>query len=292
MPDALGQQDLNGIFVEKVLKGYADEDFVFKNFLTVTPTSNRQIRWWQKTAGVITGVTTSGMTASPIVGVAFGTLPPVSEQSATVINSYVKHFAVISPWFTYADIKDSDPDMLAANIRDLRRAVENQVDIRILDVLSGTIHLSGSAAGTGWGDTTNGNPFLDLLSGSTEIRKNGYDISNVVAWVHPTNYKHLMNYFVTVKGSSVPQFASGKVSDGVITKIANVGIVVSNNATLGQVFMITPQRTATWKTFNPISGETEENKAIQATRVIVYEDGEVLLTDPKSGYLIKAVGSS
>ncbi len=288
MADTLGQQDLNGTFVDKVLKGFADEEFIFKNFLTVTPTSNRKIEWFQKTAGVITGTKTTGLTASPIVDVAFGALPPIAEDSATRITSNVKHFAIRSPWFTYADIRDSDPDMMAANIRSLRRAVENQVDIRILNVLSGSIHLSGSAAGTaGWAESS-GNPFMDLLSGSTEIRKNGYDISNVVAWVHPEHYKELLNYFVTTVGSSVPAFSSGKVTDGVLTKIANVRIVVSDNTTEGQVMMLVPQRTATWKTFTPMTGVTKEEPGI-GTQITVWEDGECLLTDPKSGYLIKKV---
>jgi len=288
MADTLGQADIRGLDIDKTLKGFADEEFVFKDFLTVTPTSNREIRWWQKTAGVLTDVTTTGITdgKSPQ---AFGALGSIQEQSATRLTSYVQHFDQWSPYFTYADIKDSDPDMFAANIRDLNRAVQNKIDYRILNVLSGSVHLSGSAAGTGWADASNGNPFLDLLSGSTEIRKNGYDISNTVAWVHPTNYKHLMNYFVTIKGSSVPQFASGKVEDGVLTKIANVRIVVSNNATLGQVFMITPQRSATWKTFTPITGITKEEPGV-GTQIRVWEDGEVLFTDPKSAYLIKGVG--
>jgi len=289
MADTLGMADLRGMDVDKLAKGFADEEFIFKNFLTVTPTSARELRWYQKTAGVLDSTDTSGITASQLVGVAWGALPPVVEQSATRMTSYVKHFIVESPWFSDADVRDTDLDMLAINIRDLTRAIANQVDYRILDVLSGTVNLSGSAAGTGWSDGTNGNPFLDLLSGSTEIRANGYDISGTVAWVHPQNYKACLNYFVTTKGSSIPAFSSEKVTDGVLTKIANVRIVVSNNATRGQVLMITPQRSATWKTFTPITAVTE-TKPLIGVKIRVAEDGEVIFTDPKSAYLIKGVG--
>lgn len=289
MPDSLGQADVQGLDIDKLIKGFADDEFVFKNFLTVTPTSHREIRWFQNlTANTLDSTDTSGVTASQVPLAAFGTLPPIAEFSTTRMTSYVKHFLIGSPLFTYADIKDSDPDMFAANLRGLTRGIQNQVDIRILDVLSATCLLSGSAAGTGWADATNGNPFMDLLSGATEIRKKGYDITNVVAWVHPDQYKNLFNYFVTTKGSSVPVFASGKVDTGVITKIANVGIVVTNNATAGQVMMIVPQRAATWKTFTPLSTAVEDKPAI-GTKITVWEDGDVIFTDPNAAYLLKLV---
>ena len=289
MADTLAQQDVRGMDVDKLIKGFENERFVFKNNLTVTPTTHREIRWFQNTSNTpLDSTDTTGITASQIAGVAFGALPPVAEFSTTRMTSYVKHYAVESPWFSSADIKDSDPDMFGANLRELRRAVENQVDYRILDVLSGTCLLSGSAAGTGRADASNGNPFLDLLSGSTEIRKKGYDIQNVVAWVHPEQYKELFNYFITTKGSSVPQFASGKVSDGVITKIANVGIIVSNNATAGQVMMIVPQRVATWKEFTPLRAVTMEDPRF-GTKIFAEEDGEVIFTDPNAAYLLTTV---
>lgn len=287
MADSLGMADVRSLNIDRALKGFADEAIVFKNFLTTTPTSSREIRWWRKDSGILATTTTTGITNARET-IAFGALPPVSEQKATRFTSYAKHFAVESPWFTYADIKDSDPDMFAANLRDLKRNIEDQQDYRILDVLSGSVPLSGSAAGNGWSDLTNGNPFLDLLSGSMEIRKKGYEINNVVAWIHPDNFKDGVNYFVTVKGSSIPQFASGVVKDGVITKIANVNIVVSNNATKGQILLLVPNRAATWKQFTPLTAVTKTEPGI-GVKIRVWEDGEVVFTDPNAAYLIKKV---
>src|SRR3990167_3889270 len=286
MPDTLGMADLRGLDVDKLAKGFADQPFIFKNFLTVTPTSAREIRWYRKTSGVLDSTDTSGITASQIVGNAFGTLPPIAEQSATRFTSYVKHFAIESPWFTYADIRDTDPDMMAINVRDLTRAVENQIDYRIFDVLSGTVALSGAAAGTGWDDGTNGNPILDLLSGATEIANNNYDISNLVVLMNPNEYKNLLNFIISTKGSSIPSFASQRVADG--TLMTNVGqrVVVSTNATIGHPLIIVPQRAATWKTFTPITAVTKEEPGV-GVKVRVWEDGEVIVTDPNAAYLLK-----
>src|SRR3990167_2811429 len=286
MPDTLGMADLRGMDVDKLAKGFADVDFVFKNFLTVTPTSAREIRWYRKTSGVLDSTDTSGITASQIVGAAWGALPPVVEQSATRFTSYVKHFTVESTWFSYADIRDTDPDMMAINVRDLTTAVENQVDYRIFDVLSGTLALSGSAAGTGWDDATSGKPILDLISGATEIAKNNYDISNLVVLMNPNEYKNLLNYLIVTKGSSIPSFASQRVGDGVLTTVVGQKVVVSNNATIGFPMILVPQRVGTWKTFTPITAALEE-KPLVGTKIRVAEDGEVIVTDPQAGYLIK-----
>ena len=163
MADSLGMADVRSLDIDRALKGFADEDFVFKSFLTVTPTSAREMRWWQKTAGVLTDVTTSGITDGK-THQAFGALGQIQEQTATRMTSYAKHFDQWSPYFTYADIKDSDPDMFAANLRDLKRAVENKIDFHILNTLSGSCPLSGSAAGTGCADASNGNPFFTCSS--------------------------------------------------------------------------------------------------------------------------------
>ena len=276
--------DVRGLDIDRALKGFADESFIFKDFLTVTPTANREIRWWRKTSGVLDSTDTTGITASQIRN-AFGTLPPIVEQTATRLTSQVQHFSAQTPLFSYADIRDSDPDMFAANLRDLKRAIENQIDFRILDTLSGSVLLSGGAMGTGWDDTSAGNPFMDLLSGAMEIRKQGYDISNVVAWIHPNDFKAAIDYFVTTKGSSIPQFASGVVQDGVITRVANVRIVVSNNCTEKQVLMLVPQRAATWKQFTPLTAVTIEDPLLGA-RLRAAEDGEVIFTDPNAACLL------
>lgn len=287
MPDTLGQQDLRGINVDKLVKGFSDEAFIFKNFLTVTPTSAREIRWFQKLSNTpLNSTNTTGITTSQVAGVAFGALPPIAEQSVTRKTSYVRHYMLESPWFTYADIKDSDPDMLALNVRDIARGVLNQIDYRIFDVLSGTCLLSGSAAGTGWDDGTNGNPILDLLSGSAQIEKQSFDPSNIVVLMHPTQKQDLLDYIITTKGSSIPAFASERVKDGILMSIVGQRVRVSNNATEGLIMQIIPQETAVWKTFSPITAVTKTEPGV-GVKVRVWEDGEVLLHSPNSMCLTK-----
>ena len=289
MADNSGMALIRGIDIDKLAKGFADEEFIFKQFLTNTSTSAREIRWYQKTAGTLDSTDTTGMTTSRIANVSQLSMPEVVEQSWTRQTSYVRKYFVESPWISYEDIRDSDPDILATNVRDLTRAVAAQVDTRIFNVVTENLSPSNintsAAVGTGWDDTTNGNPVLDLLSGSRAIRTYSYDISNLVVLMHPNEYMNLLNYIITVKGSSIPAFASQKVENGVLMTIVGQRIVVSNNVTSGNVVQLVPQKAATWKSFMPITAQNKEEVGI-GVKIRVWEEGEALLTDPRAVHLI------
>lgn len=289
MADKSGQAEIRGIDIDKLAKGFADEEFIFKQFCTVTPTSAREIRWYQKTSGTLDSTDTTGITASQIANVAQLAKPVVVEQSWTRQTSYVRKYFVESPWISAEDIADSDPDVLATNVRDLVRSVANQVDTRIWNVMTESLSPSNinttAATADGWDDTSTGNPILDLLTGARKIRAQGYDISNLVLLINPVEYQNLLNYIITVKGSSIPAFASDKVGSGVLMSIVGQKVVVSQNATTDYALQIVPQRACTWKTFKGLTSATIEEPGI-GTKIRVWEEGEAILTDPKAVHLI------
>ena len=284
-----GQSTIRGIDIEKVAKGYADEVNVFKKFLANSTTSAREIRWYQKTAGFLTGVTTTGVTASPIANRSQLALPTVIQPNVTRVTSYVRKYIAESPWMSLEDLNDTDPDMLLMMVRDVTRGVENQVDIRIYSVLSGGLALSGAAAGTGWFDGTNGNPILDLLSGSANVRDNGYDISNMALLIHPLDYKKLLNHLIIQRGSSIPAFSSGKVETGVLLKLLNFDVVVSDNCTQTVATAIIPERVATWKSFAGGIQAGYEDRVGIGRKFVVWEEGEILHTDLNAGFVVKGI---
>jgi len=280
MADKSGQADIRGIDIDKLAKGFADEEFIFKKYVTVTPTSAREIRWYQKTSGVLS------VTSPSAIAVAPGARPDVLEQSWTRQTSYVRKYFIESPLLSDEDIKDSDIDILATNVRDLTRAVASAVDTRIYDVITDASGINTTAAtGTGWDDTTNGNPILDLLTGARKIRAQGYDISNLVLIINPIEYQNLLNYIISVKGSSIPAMASDKAESGVLMTIVGHKVVVSQNATTDEAVQIVPQRCATWKTFTGITARTIEEVGI-GTKIRVWEEGEAICTDPKAVHVI------
>jgi hypothetical protein len=218
MADATGQADIRGINVVKAVKGFADEDSVLSQFVTTINVPTRENRWYQKTAGFLDSTDTTGITLSQLSFVGSKGLPDVVGQTWTRNTSYAKKFFVESETISLEDEKDSDVMVIATTLRDLVRAINNQKDIRIYSVLieaaaatpttpNPTNTLSTAATGTGWDDTTNGNPIKDIMTGNRKIRAQSYSTSNVVLYINPVEHENLMNYLIDTKGSSIPQFS-------------------------------------------------------------------------------------
>ena len=297
MADKSGQADIRGIDIDKLAKGFADEEYILKQFCTIVNTSAREIRWYKRTAGTLDSTDTSGITASQIYNASdqLG-LPVVVEQSWTRETSYVKKFFVESPTISTEDIKDSDIDVLAGNLRDLVRSVAQQVNIRIFSVLSeaaaGTPTTpnptnvnTAAATGTGWDDTTSGNPITDILYGKTQIATYNYNPEGAIMVLHPEDHEHLLSWLISTKGSSIPNFASQRVGDGVVMEILGLRVVVTTNVTKDNAYIFVPQRALTWKQFIPLTTATIEDAGI-GTKIRVWEEGEALLTDPRAVHII------
>ena len=289
MAASSGESTIRGIFVDKLVKGFAEEELVLKNFVTMGTTSARQVRWYQKTSGFLESVDTTAITASQIANTSSRSLPVVVEQSWTRNTSYIQKMFVESPLISIEDIKDTDVDILATNIRDLVRAVAKQEDISIYNVITENLSPSNinttAATGTGWDDATNGNPVLDIMTGNQKIRSQGYDAKDVVLYINSIEHKNLLNYLITIKGSSIPNFSSEKVKTGVVMEVLGNQVVVSENATTDYALQFVPNRACTVKTFTPMTSAVMDEPGI-GKKIRVWSEFVALLTDPKSVHLI------
>ena len=98
-------------------------------------------------------------------------------------------------------------------------------------------------------------------------------------------HKHLMNYLITVKGSSIPQFSSGKVRDIAVTELLGNDVIVSDNAVTDSVAMWIPGRSAQWRSFMNLTTSVISDDGI-GKKIRVWENGECILTDSRSVHLI------
>lgn len=286
MVDTSAEADIRGIDVDKLAKGFADEENVLKRFVINSKTAAREIRWFQKTSGFLDSTDTTAITASQIANTSFKSLPVVVEQSWTRNTSYVRKYFVESPWISEEDIKDCDIDILATSVRDLVRAVARQVDARIYTVLStGSGVQTAASTQDGWDDAATGNPILDILTAKQAIRAYGYNPEGAVLAINSIEHKNLLNYLISVKGSSIPSFSSKMVGEGVVMELLGCQVVVSENFTTHQALVFVPNRAATWKSFTPITSAVISDVGI-GKKIRVWEEGECLLTDPKASYLI------
>lgn len=296
MADSSGQADIRGLNIDKLAKGFADEDNVFKKFVAQSKTKAREIRWYQKTSGFLDSPTTTAITGTLITGVAERARPSVVEQSWTRNTSYVKKFFVESPTISQEDIRDSDIDVLGGNVRDLVRAVARKVDLRIFSVLNEAAAATpttpnptnvntAAAVGTGWDDATNGNPVKDILVGKRKIRQAGYDPEGCIVSMNAIEHEFLLTWLISTKGSSIPGFSSEKVRSGVVMELLGCNIVVSENQTTDWVTMWVPMKAATWKAFMPLTAVVMDDPGI-GKKIRVWEEGECLLTDPLAVHVI------
>lgn len=289
MADSSGQADIRGINVDKLAKGFADEALVLRNFLTQSTTDNVEVRWYQKSAGFLDSTDTTTMTGTRLYPVAPGAQPVVVEQSWTRNTSYVKKFFVESPTLSEEDIKNCDVDILATNVRDLVLAVQNQVDARIYAVITEGLSPSAiqttAAVADGWDDIATGNPIKDLLIAKRKIRQYRYDPEGAILYINSIEHENLLNFLISVKGSSIPGFATERVGDGVVMNLLGLKVVVSENATTDYALVFVPQRAATWKSFMPLTTAIISDPGI-GKKIRVWEEGVCLLTDPKAVCLI------
>lgn len=295
MADTSGQADIRGINIDKLATGFAEEPVILKGFCSVSNTKAREIRWYKKTAGFLDSVDTTGITLSQIP-TSEGSLPTVVEQGWTRQTSYIKKFFVESPTITNEDIKDCDPDVLGDNIRDLVRAVQRQVEIRIFSVLgecaaatpttpNPTNTNTAVATADGWNDTATGDPIADINTGIKNIRSYSYDVSNLIIYMNEAEEMHLKNFLINVKGSSIPQFASDQVTKTKLMEILGCRIIVSASATTDYVCMFVPNKAVTWKNFMPIKTAVIDDPGI-GKKIRVWEEGEALLKNPRAVHWI------
>ncbi len=277
MADYSGQADIRGLNVDKLAKGFADEENVFKRLLcTVVTTSARENRYFRKTSGFLDSTDTTGITASQIANVSERSRPVVVEQSWTRITNYVRKYFVESPTISEEDIKDSDVNILRTNVRDLTRAVQRQVDARIYTVLTTDVGNTNAAVAPWNGSGTD--PVYDLMTAKLNIRVDGYDPEGAMLLLSPEDHRSLLVYLISTKGANIPQFASQTVEKGVVMHLLGLSVVVSTHVPADEAMVVVPRRALTWHSFMPTTAVTMNDPGI-GRKIRVWEEGEIAMTD-------------
>ena len=300
--DKSAEADIRGIDIDKLVKGFGQLLPTFKNYVNKAKTSAREIRWYRKGLTLATAMnaldtpTTTGVTKSLMTNVSFLAQPFVVEQAWERQTSYVKKYMVESPLISIEDIKDSDVDVLAGNVRELVKAVHFRVDRRIYDVLteattSGTPNPTNAhtdAATATWSTVATCNPVIDLLNAKQKIYAAGYNPEGAICLMNQLEHKNLMNFLIMVKGSSIPPFATQKIKSGVVMSLLGLKIVVNPQATADWVITFVAGQAATWKSFMPLTSVVINEPGI-GKKIRVWEEGEALLTDPKAVHMLSSV---
>lgn len=295
MADTTGQADIRGIDVNKLATGFAREfPSPLRSIIRNATTTARELRWWKQTAGFIDTTDTTGMTDSRIGYQSELSLPEVVSATMTRQSSYVKIFKANSQSISEEDKKDSDPDIYGAHVIEIVRAIQRQVEQRIYDVVgeattSGTPNPTNvptaAATADGWNDTATGDPIADINAGIESLKLYSYDTSNVYLCMNQAEEKHLKNYIINVKGSSIPTYSSDQVTKSNIMNILGCKVIVSPLFTTDYVLMVTPAA-AVWKSFSPLKASEVYDEITGSYKIVAKESGECLLENPNAAYWI------
>ncbi len=291
MVDTIGQAEIRGIDINKVSTVFGEEESILINFTTKNPTKSREMRWYQKTAGFLDSIDAAGATeALSQIQTTHGTVPVKLKQTWTRQTSYVKIFKAESEMISMEDMKDNDVDVFNTHLKDIVRGVVNQRDIRIYSVFieaaaatpttpAPSLTLTTAATTGGWDDVTTGNPILDLLIGNRKLRAEGNKTDKVIAYMNPIEHQHLMNYIITVKGSSIPGMSSELARTGVLMQVVNNDIVVSQNATTDNVLQFIVGAVQ-YREFMALKSVVIDEPLVGST-IRVATEGEAILVNPK-----------
>lgn len=295
MADKTGEQDIRGIDIQKLAVQYAEEENVFKNHVTLTSTNAREIRWYKKTSGILGGTTTTGMTGDLMDNTDQLAQPTIVEQSWTRQTSYVREYFVESEVISEEDIKDSDPDVIATHVRDLVKAIARRVDKRIWDVATenrtgGSMNINQvHCSGGHWLAGTLSDPVKDIGYAKQLIRDESYIPEGGVLLIRADSHRALVEWLITYKGSSVPQFASEKIRSGVVMNFMGLNVVVSQNVTAKYGLVGDLKTAVKWKSFFPLK-MVKIVKPLIGTSIRVKEEGEAILEHPKALCLLSGCG--
>lgn len=287
MADVTGQADLRAENVERVVKGFALQEYTMKQLVMVQKSSSWTESYYQETAADLTGNKLSG----GIKGVARLAAFPYGEVSWTKQSSYLlKHGmeGVIS----WEDGLTNNVDVIARTLLRIARAVAKSVDAEIWDTLTesqsaSTINSVAISAGDEWDSATiaNRDPIQDILNAMKEISVDNYNVhgGRGAILVSPKDYANLLG---NANVRNAGQFYTDDVTrNGRVGRLLGLDVIVSNSVTADYAAVVVKKECGTWKEAVPLTVKTIEDPGIKWT-IRAYEIGVTQLTNPEAVCLI------
>jgi hypothetical protein len=287
MADSVGMADLRAENVERIVKGFALQEYVIKNLVMVQSSSSWSETFYKETAADLTGGTGHAVKGVPRLA-AF----PAGEVTWTKSTSYMEKYGMDGV-ISWEDAITNNVDVIARTLLRVARAVVKAVDTEIWNELTenqsaSTINSVTIAAGNEWDSATiaNRDPIQDILNAIKEISTDNYNPHNGNGYIvlNPKDYANLLG---NANVRNAGQFYSDDVTrNGRVGKLLGLGVVVSNTVTAEYAAVVVAKECATWKEAVPLTVKTIEEPGIKYT-IRAWEIGTTQLTNPEAVCLIE-----
>ena len=286
MADTVGQADLRAENVEKIVTGFALQEYRFKQICMISRSSSWQESYYQETAADL-----SGGLGSAVKGVPRLANFPYGEVSWTKQSSYLIKYGMEGV-ISWEDAMTNNVDVIARTLLRIGRAVAKAVDDEIWDVISesqsaSNINSVAITAGDEWDSATiaNRDPIQDILNGKKKIAESNYDPDNGSGFllISPKDYANLLG---NANIRNAGQFYTDAVTkNGRVGQILGLQIIVSNSVTADFALVIIAKEAATWKEANSLTVRTINDPGVKYT-IRAWEIGVTQLVNPKAVTLI------
>lgn len=284
----VGTGNIRTNFYDKVIKGFADRVYKFKQAVNISPTSAWNNFFYRESSTVLTEA--SGLNA--IKGVPRGASFPQAVAQWERVQTVIVKFG-LEDNIHWEDIVSDDISTQERTLFKIAEGVAKAVDDYIWDTLTESrsvtniqsITLGTATTGGSW-DVSSAAIVDNLMQAKQKIAEYNYPVENLMLFVSPKDHRYMVKY-LTDKGAQFPAVSNGLVSgNGVVGTILGIDIVVSNSVTASYALLVVPKRCATYKELTPLTTTTKEDVGKSLT-VRAFEAGVCQLTDPNAVVLIK-----
>jgi len=268
MADSTGMADIRAEHFDKVVKGFALQEYKMKQLCMVQTSNAWTETYYKETAADLTGGTGSAVEGVPRLG-SF----PYGEVTWTKTSGRnVKHG--MEGVLSWEDVKTNNVPMIARTLLRIARAVTKSVDTEIASQILAQAGNTQAATGT-WdnADISLRDPIQDILNAKSLIAIDNYNPDkNGFLLVHPTNYAELLG---NANVRNAGQFYTDSVTrNGVVGKLLGLTVISSNSISEGGAQVVIAKEACTWKQVSGLKTHTIEDPGIKYT-IRAYEVGQI-----------------
>ena len=278
------QVDLRAENVDRIVKGFALQEYKFKQLCMINSSSAWIETYYQENADELAGGVQDSIRGIPRLA-AFTNLEPNWQKLSSYIEKYGGQGVV-----SYEEEITAAIDVIARTFLRISRAVAKAVDDQIWSVISesqtaSTINSVSITAGNEWDSATvaNRDPIQNILNAVREILKYNYSRDSLFLLVSPTDYANLLGNSKISNNASFK--AADVVANGRVASLLGLQIIESNSVTADYSLVIKGQEAATWKSVKPLTTETINDPGIKKT-IRAWEMGVTQLINPRAVTLI------
>ncbi len=278
MADTTGEADLRKETVERIVTGFALQEYKMKQLCMITSSNAWTETYYKETATDLTKTTTTGITGTSFKGIPrLGNFPD-SEVSWTKVSGInFKHGT--SGIISYEDKKMNAIDVIARTLLRIARAIAKSVDTEIASaILSNAGNIQTANATWDNAVIADRDPIQDILDAKALIEVDNYNPNkNAFLLLHPTDFSHLLG---NANIRNAGQFYTDDVTrNGVVGKMLSLTIISSNSVTEGGAQIVIAKEACTWKSVVGLTVVTIDDPGIKTT-IRAFEVGQIQVKNP------------